>query len=141
MKTFSSCESGAPGEWGGGSFFHPKFGKQIFGKSFLREALGLDGMEVSLNSMGPGEAMPFLHRHRRNEELYLFLSGSGEFQVDGETFPVRAGSAVRVSPTGARAWRNTGQEPLIFVVVQAVAGSIEGDSIEDGQRVPDEVRW
>jgi mannose-6-phosphate isomerase-like protein (cupin superfamily) len=141
MTTFSRYEAGAPGDWGRGSFFHPRFGRRISGKVFLREVLGLDGMEVSLNRMESGQAVPFLHRHREHEELYLFLSGTGEFQVDGETFPVGPGTAVRVSPEGVRTWRSTGTDPLVFVVVQAASGSIGAGSVDDGERVPGEIRW
>jgi len=141
MATFSHYAAGAPDGWDRGSFFHPRFGRDVRGKLFLRERLELSGMEVSLNRVEQGQGMPFLHRHRKHEELYLFLSGSGEFQVDGECFPVSAGSAVRVSPEGVRAWRNTGAGPLVFVVVQAAAGGVDAGSIDDGERVAGEVRW
>ena len=51
--------------------------------------------------------MPFLHSHRENEELYLFLGGEGEMVVDGEVIPVKEGSAVRVKPAASRAWRRS----------------------------------
>jgi mannose-6-phosphate isomerase-like protein (cupin superfamily) len=141
MGTFSHYEAGLPGEWDRGSFVHPRLKQEVRGKLFLREILGLDGMEVSLNRMEPGQAMSFLHRHKKHEELYLFLSGTGEFHVDGKTFPIRAGSAVRVSPGGARAWRNNGAEPLVFVCVQATSGSVEGTTILDGERAPGDMPW
>lgn len=31
--------------------------------------------------------MPFYHTHRLNEEIYLFLKGVGEFQIDGKVLP------------------------------------------------------
>ena len=141
MATFSRFEVGAMDSWDQGSFLHPRTKLMVAGKRFLREPLQLTGMELSLNRMEAGGAMPFLHRHRQNEELYLFLSGQGEFQVDGEVFPVGPGSAVRISPAGARGWRNTAAEPLIYVVIQGVEGSMPGGTVADGQRVEGEVRW
>jgi mannose-6-phosphate isomerase-like protein (cupin superfamily) len=98
-------------------------------------------MEVSFNSVPPHAAIPFYHRHNANEELYLILSGRGEMQVDGETFAVSEGSAVRVAPSGKRAWRNNSNGPLVFVVIQARAGTLPQSDISDGEVVPGDVVW
>ena len=133
-------EAGPVADWGAFRFEAP--GLPAIAKYFLKERLGLTGMEVSLNSMPPGQGMPFVHRHRRNEELYLFLSGEGEFQSDGEVRPVRAGTCVRCAPAVGRAWRNTGREPLVFVCVQAPAGAYgPGKTVEDGELADEAVRW
>lgn len=141
MPHYARFEAGDPSTWSTWEFQHPAFSRPTRGKLFLVERLGLTGMEVSLNTFRKGAAMPFLHTHREHEELYLFLSGRGEFLVDGERFPVGAGSAVRLAPAGQRAWRNTGEEPLSFVVVQARAGSLAESTIADGQALPDPVVW
>ena len=117
-------------------FEHPKLAKKVAGKQFLREELDLTSMEVSINKCPPGDSMPFIHKHRENEELYLFLKGKGEFCVDGEWFDVQEGSAVRVSPDGARTWRSSKTDELIFIVIQAKAGTMKGSTIEDGIPVP-----
>lgn len=113
-------------------FEHPKLEKEVGGKKFLKEELELTSMEVSINKFPPGISMPFTHKHRENEELYLFLSGKGEFCVDGEWFDVQEGSAVRVSPEGARTWRSSKTDELIFIVIQAKAGTMKKSNIEDG---------
>lgn len=133
-------EAGAPSAWRRFQYVHPALGK-VAGKLFLKEPLGLTGMEMSLSVIPPGAGIPFLHRHRRNEEVYVFLQGRGEFQVDGAVFGVAEGSVVRVAPSGARAYRNTGEEPLAFIVIQAVAGTDAGSTIEDGEPVAGEVTW
>ena len=139
-ETAAVYQAGALGEWGGFRFEVP--GLPPLAKNFLKERMGLTGMEVSLNSMAPGQAMPFVHRHRQNEELYLFLSGEGEFQLDGQVLPVSAGTCVRCAPAARRAWRNTGGEALVFVCVQARAGSYgAGKTIEDGELVEERVKW
>ena len=111
------------------------------GKQFLQERLGLTGMEVSLNAVPPGGGMPFLHRHRNNEELYVFLSGTGQFQVDGNVFDVRPGTAVRVSPAGRRAYRNIGSTALVVIVVQAPTSAHATRTISDGEGVPEPLTW
>lgn len=114
------------------TFKHPKLTAGVPGKQFLKEELGLTSMEVSLNKLPAGASMPFSHKHRENEELYLILKGKGEFCVDGDWFEVQEGSAIKVVPNGVRTWRSSPAEALVFVVIQAKAGSMEGKSIEDG---------
>ncbi|WP_417070644.1 cupin domain-containing protein [Niveibacterium terrae] len=121
--------------------FEAPSGQSAPGKVFLREALNATGAEISWNCLPPGAAMPFLHAHREHEEIYLFTGGEGEFQVDGEIFPVSEGSAVRVAPEGARAWRNTGSEALSFLVLQVRPGSISGGPVEDGYPLSTELSW
>jgi mannose-6-phosphate isomerase-like protein (cupin superfamily) len=113
----------------------------VAGKLFLKEKLSLTSMEISFNTLAAEKSVPFIHRHRQHEEAYLFLAGNGEFQVDGETFPIQQGTAVRVAPAGERVLRNTGKTELIFIVIQAVDGSMQGNDIEDGEAVKTAVRW
>ena len=123
------------------TFTHDLLPFGVEGKKFLKEDLALTGMEVSLNKMPPGAGMPFYHKHQENEELYLFIRGQGQFQVDGETIEVAEGTAIRVAPGGVRAWRNHSREDLYYIVIQAKANTIKGPSISDGIVVKDEVRW
>src|SRR6056297_3359547 len=111
---------------------HPKMG-EIQGKVFLKEKLGLTGTEMSLGQLEPGEGIPFIHIHKQNEETYIFLTGRGEMLLDGETYPVEAGSVVRVATTVERSWRNTGEEPLNYIVIQARTDSLEQWTGGDGQ--------
>lgn len=105
------------------------------GKYFIGQDLGLTGCEVSLNRLPAGKAMPFVHAHRKNEELYIVLRGSGTFFVDGAEFPVREGSLVRVAPQGARSWQ-AGDEDLYFICIQAEENSLSQATLEDGFRIP-----
>ncbi len=111
------------------------------GKKFLKGELDLTGMEVSFNKFPPGAAMPFYHQHREHEELYLFLKGRGQFQIDGKTIDVKEGTAIRVNPAGVRAWRNNSDQDLYYVVIQAKANSLRSGTIEDGVVVDRKVQW
>ena len=113
----------------------------VRGKLFLRELLGSAGLEVSLNVVPPGQGMPFLHRHRQNEEVYVVVGGRGQFLVDGECLDVAEGSALRLGPAAARAWRNNTDAPLYFLCLQYRAdGAIQGGTL-DGQRVEGKPTW
>jgi uncharacterized cupin superfamily protein len=128
---FSVMEYGGLEDWSAFQLPHPRFGV-VPGKHFLRSELGLTGIEISLNSIAPGKGVPFLHGHRQNEELYLFLSGEGQMLLDGEVVKVKAGTAVRVAPPVLRSWRNTGAEQLTCVVIQAREGTLQQATATDG---------
>lgn len=130
-RPFTALNLGGTDSWAELTLQHPKFGP-VAGKHFLGAPLGLTGMEVSLNSLAAGKAIPFAHGHRKNEELYLFISGEGQMLLDGNVLELRAGSAVRVSPGVARCWRNTGTEPLIYTVIQAQEHSLTQATEKDG---------
>ena len=122
------------------TFKHPLIGN-VPGKLFLKEPLRLTGMEVSLGVVPAGRGTPFLHAHRQNEELYIFVKGQGQLVVDGDVLGVGEGTVVRVAPEGARAWRNTGAEDLYYIVIQAKAGTLVNGTITDGIEVPGRPQW
>jgi uncharacterized cupin superfamily protein len=121
-------------------FNHPVIGK-VPGKLFLKEPLGLTAMEVSLGVLHAGHGTPFLHAHRQNEELYLFVKGRGQLIVDEHVLDVREGTVVRIASAGARAWRNNSAEDLYYIVIQAKAGTLANGTITDGFEVPGAPRW
>jgi mannose-6-phosphate isomerase-like protein (cupin superfamily) len=111
------------------------------GKLFLQHLLGSSGLEVSLNVVPPGKGIPFLHRHVENDEVYLVVGGRGQFLVDGECVDVEEGSALRLRPAGARAWRNNSDAPLYFLCIQYRADStIQGTTL-DGRKVEGALAW
>lgn len=114
---------------------------KIPGKVFGGQALGATGGEFSLQVFQPGTETGFLHTHKTHEELYFFLSGEGQFQVDGEIFPVSEGSVVRVAPAGVRSVRNNGSTPLIMLCVQYKGDTFTADDAADGVILNEPVKW
>jgi mannose-6-phosphate isomerase-like protein (cupin superfamily) len=113
----------------------------VSGKLFLRNLLGSAGLEISLNVVPPGKGMPFLHRHRQNDEVYVVVAGQGQFLVDGECIDVEEGSVIRMSPPAARAWRNNSDAPLHFLCIQHRADSVIEGGTRDGQKVEGKPIW
>lgn len=105
---------------------------KIPGKVFGGAALGATGSEFSFQVFQPGTESGFLHTHKNHEELYFFLSGKGEFQVDGEVFPIAEGSVVRVNPAGKRSVRNNGTTPLVMLCVQYRGNTFTSEDAADG---------
>lgn len=114
---------------------------KIPGKVFGGQAVGATGSEFSFQSFAPGSETGFLHTHKCHEELYFFLSGNGEFQVDGKVFAVGEGSVVRVAPDGKRSVRNNGSEPLVMLCVQYRGNTFTADDSADGVILNDKVEW
>ncbi|MBL8490642.1 MAG: cupin domain-containing protein [Rhodocyclaceae bacterium] len=116
-------------------------GMQVPGKFFLHPPLGLTGMEISVNCLPAGARVPFYHAHRRHEEVYLFIRGRGQFQVDGEVIEVGEGTVLRVAPEGERTWRNNSSEDLYYIVIQAPARGLAAPGTEDGVKIERKVSW
>lgn len=114
---------------------------KIPGKVFGGAALGATGSEFSFQVFQPGTELGFLHTHKNHEELYFFLSGKGEFQVDGEVFPIAEGSVVRVNPAGKRSVRNNGTTPLVMLCVQYRGNTFTSEDAADGVILNEEVKW
>lgn len=114
---------------------------KIPGKVFGGAALGATGSEFSFQVFQPGTESGFLHTHKNHEELYFFLSGKGEFQVDGEVFPLAEGSVVRVNPAGKRSVRNNGTTPLVMLCVQYRGNTFTSEDAADGVILNEEVKW
>jgi mannose-6-phosphate isomerase-like protein (cupin superfamily) len=139
-KNFSVAQAGDWSALQQHVFRHPSIGK-VPAKLFLKEPLRLTGMEISLGVMPPGRGMPFLHAHRQNEEVYIFVKGRGQILIDGEVIDVREGTVVRVATAGARAWRNNAQEDLHYIVIQARTGTLDQGTITDGVPVEGTPVW
>ena len=113
----------------------------IPGKVFGGQSVNTTGGEFSFQNFAPDTESGFLHTHKNHEELYFFLSGKGEFQVDGEVFPVQEGSVVRVAPAGKRSVRNNGTEPLLMLCVQYRGATFTADDAADGVILNEKVEW
>jgi len=93
------------------------------GKAFLHDLLELSSCEISVSSMPAGVKLPFNHKHRQNEEIYIFLKGEGSMVLDNEVLNIKEGSCVKVLPDAVRTME--AKTDLQYICVQAKAGSLE----------------
>lgn len=72
--------------------------------STIRSILDRTNAPVQQQSLAeatlPASASTQRHYHRRSEEFYFLLEGSGEMELDGETRVVRPGDAILI-PAGS----------------------------------------
>lgn len=106
----------------------------------LKEVLGLTGAEISSNQMAPDAAVPFVHRHRQNEEIYLVRRGSGQFWLDGRIINLIPGDCLRVAPETSRCLR-AGPDGLDYLCIQVAAGSLQAWTREDGYLTDEQPVW
>ena len=90
-----------------------EFGEAKMGKVSL--AAG-EHLYAGLNCFLPGQEH-HAHVHADQDKLYYVLAGSGQAQVGEETHAVSAGDLI-LAPAGMlHGLKNTGNEPLIVLVV------------------------
>jgi uncharacterized cupin superfamily protein len=63
---------------------------------------GLTGAEISVNNLPAGAGVPFVHYHKKNEEIYIILSGKRTAVLDGETVEFAAGDVLKIAPAVKR---------------------------------------
>jgi mannose-6-phosphate isomerase-like protein (cupin superfamily) len=63
---------------------------------FARVPLGLEQSGLSYYKMASGFRLPFGHRHGEQEEVYVVLSGSARFKVEGDIVEMKALDVLRV---------------------------------------------
>jgi mannose-6-phosphate isomerase-like protein (cupin superfamily) len=71
---------------------------------FAREALRSPELGVSRFTYEPGARMPWGHRHRVQEEVYVVVSGSGRAKLDDEIVELSVWDVLRVAPTVVRSF-------------------------------------
>ena len=81
----------------------PKFGyAPNLEARFATVPLGLRNSGVSYQRLAPDFRMPFGHKHKRQEELYVLVRGSARIKLDDEIVDLKRWDAVRVPPETTR---------------------------------------
>ncbi len=79
-------------------------------------ALGLNTLGCMLHIVQPGKMAGPFHRHHGCDEMFVILSGSGEYRFGDERIPFKAGDCLS-APAGGAAHQiiNTGAEELRYL--------------------------
>jgi uncharacterized cupin superfamily protein len=109
----------------------PKFGlsPQLEAR-MARVALGLENSGVSYQRIAPDFRVPFGHKHRNQEEIYVLLSGSARIKLDEEVVDLKPFDAVRVPKDTMRGFE-AGPEGAEFIAIGAPnTGPGDADTVQ-----------
>jgi uncharacterized cupin superfamily protein len=82
----------------------------------LRRALGISTFGMNLLILQPRQRGR-IHRHERQEEVYLVLEGALTLSVEGEERELGAGELARVAPGVRRQLMNRGDAPVALIAL------------------------
>ena len=126
-KTVINIEDVVLADRGHGEKFAVKWGR-------VGPSLGLMGLGCALHVVPPGKrAFPF-HRHHVMDELFVVLSGEGQYRFGDRIYPVRAGDILG-APAGTEAHQiiNSGTEDLRYLGVSTMSGAEVVDYPDSGK--------
>lgn len=93
----------------------------------LRRELGVSAFGLNLLRLRPGQRGR-IHRHERQEEVYLVLEGTLTLAIEGEERELIRGQLARVAPAVRRQLANRGSAPLVILSI----GGAEAHEGRDG---------
>jgi uncharacterized cupin superfamily protein len=95
-----------------------------------RVALGLENSGFSYLRLAPSFRMPFGHKHKNQEELYVLVSGQARMKIEDEVKDLKPWDAVRVHKDTMRSME-AGEDGAEFLVVGAPStGPGDGDVVQ-----------
>ena len=86
----------------------------------LRQELGVSAFGLNLMRLRPGQ-LGRIHRHERQEEVYLVLEGVLTLELEGEPRELGRGELARVAPGVRRRLSNRGREPVHVIALGGAA--------------------
>jgi mannose-6-phosphate isomerase-like protein (cupin superfamily) len=112
----------------------PNFGltSDQFEIRFYRNDLGCEHCGVSYARYGKDWRPTRGHRHKRQEEVYVLVSGRAQCKVGDDVVDLEPWTAIRIPNHEVRALRAVGDEDAVFVLVGAPnTGPGDAENVED----------
>ena len=95
----------------------------------LRQQLGVESFGLNLMLLEPGQRGR-VHRHERQEEVYLVLEGTLTLELEGgETRELRARDAARVGPETRRQLSNRGDTRVALLALGGAEPHVGRDGL------------
>jgi mannose-6-phosphate isomerase-like protein (cupin superfamily) len=90
-----------------------KGGGSTVGYSFFAKA---DRLKLTFRKrvLHPGSAIGY--HLQKEDEVYYIISGTGEMQMNGKTFPVKAGDAILTRPGSSHGLKQVGKDDLVIII-------------------------
>jgi mannose-6-phosphate isomerase-like protein (cupin superfamily) len=88
-------------------------GGNTTGFSFFSKADNLK-MVFRKRILHPGSAIGY--HLQKEDEIYYIISGNGEMQMNGKSFPVKSGDAILTRPGSSHGLKQTGNKDLTIII-------------------------
>jgi len=88
-------------------------GGSTTGYSFFSKADALK-MTFRKRVLHPGSSIGY--HLQKEDEIYYIVSGTGEMQMNGKTFAVKAGDAILTRPGSSHGLKQTGSDDLVIII-------------------------
>ena len=96
-----------------------------------RVPLEMENAGLSYIRIAPGFRIPFGHKHKNQEEVYVLVSGSAKIKLDDEVRELKQWDAVRVHRDTIRGFEG-GDEGAEFIIIGAPnTGPGDAEVIQD----------
>ena len=109
----------------------PKFGlsPQLEAR-MARVALGLEHSGVSYQRLAPDFRVPFGHKHKNQEEIYVLVGGSVRIKLEDEVVELKLFDAVRVHKDTMRGFEAGPEGAELIAIGAPNTGPGDGDTVQ-----------
>ncbi len=96
-----------------------------------RVPLGLEHSGVTYLRIAPGFRIPFGHRHKQQEEVYVLVNGSARIKIDDEVRDMKQWDAVRLHRDTVRGFEAGDEGAELIAIGAPNTGPGDADLIQD----------
>jgi quercetin dioxygenase-like cupin family protein len=109
----------------------PKFGvAPNLEARFARVPLEADLVGITYERLAPNFRLPWGHKHKTQEEVFVVVNGSARANLDGEVRELKQWDALRVHKDTMRSFE-AGPEGAEIIVVGAPGGPGDAETVQD----------
>jgi uncharacterized cupin superfamily protein len=109
----------------------PKFGlSPQLEMRMARVALGLENSGISYQRIAPDFRVPFGHKHRNQEEIYVLVGGSARIKLEDEVVDLKPFDAVRVHKDTMRGFEAGPEGAELIAIGAPNTGPGDGDTVQ-----------
>jgi len=109
----------------------PKFGlSPQLEMRMARVALGLENSGISYQRIAPDFRLPFGHKHKNQEEIYVLVGGSVRIKLEDEVVDLKPFDAVRVAKDTMRGFEAGPEGAELIAIGAPNTGPGDGDTVQ-----------
>ena len=95
-----------------------------------RVALGLENSGISYQRLAPSFRIPFGHKHKNQEEIYVLVGGSVRIKLEDEVVELKLFDAVRVHKDTMRGFEAGPEGAELIAIGAPNTGPGDGDTVQ-----------